>query len=129
MSLLQFITAIPWDVYRGTGCYVGTSTLVQALRQLGIDVALVTPQMTTSMFTATRVLFNESLRWRHFSGDATVGIDADGYSLAGRAAGLPHIACIEGVLVMRFASNEVSRGRAWRSRHTSKQKMPAAPPG
>ena len=45
MSLLQFITAIPLDVRRGSGCYVGTRTLVEALRQLGIDVAMVTPRI------------------------------------------------------------------------------------
>jgi glycosyltransferase involved in cell wall biosynthesis len=98
MSLLQFITAIPWDVRRGSGCYVGTHTLVEALRQFGIDVALITPRIITPMYTATRVLFNETLRWRHFSGDATIGIDVDGYAIAGRPAGLPHIACIKGVL-------------------------------
>jgi glycosyltransferase involved in cell wall biosynthesis len=98
MSLLQFITAVPWEVRRGSGCYVGTRTLVEGLRQLGIDVALVTPRIVTPMYTATRVLFNETLRWRHFIGDATIGIDADGYAIAGGPAGLPHIACIKGVL-------------------------------
>ena len=128
MSLLQFITAIPWDVYRGSGCYVGTSTLIQALRQLGIDIALVTPQMTTSIFTATRVLFNESLRWRHFSGDATVGIDADGYSLAGRAAGLPHIACIKGVLgdAVRFERGVTRASMAFQAHLEAKHARRAA---
>lgn len=98
MSLLQFITAAPWDVRRGSGCYVGTRTLVEALRQFGIEVRLVTPRIITPMYTATRILFNETLRWRHFIGDATIGIDADGYAMAGRAASAPHIACIKGVL-------------------------------
>jgi glycosyltransferase involved in cell wall biosynthesis len=98
MSLLQFITAVPWEVERGSGCYVGTRTLVEALRQLGVDIALVTPRIVTPVYTATRILFNETLRWRHFSGDATIGIDADGYSIAGRRSALPHIACIKGVL-------------------------------
>ncbi|HEY1213960.1 MAG TPA: glycosyltransferase family 4 protein [Bryobacteraceae bacterium] len=98
MSLLQFITAIPWDVRRGSGCYVGTRTLLEALRELGIEVALVTPRITTPIYTATRVLFNETLRRRHFSGDATIGIDVDGYAIAGTPAGLPHVACIKGVL-------------------------------
>jgi glycosyltransferase involved in cell wall biosynthesis len=102
MSTVQFITAIPWNVRRGSGCYVGTRTLANALRQAGIDVDLVTPRVTTPVYTATRVLFNETLRWRHFSGDVTIGIDADGYAIAGRStrytARIPHIACIKGVL-------------------------------
>jgi glycosyltransferase involved in cell wall biosynthesis len=98
MSLLQFITAIPWNVRRGSGCYVGTSTLVAALRNIGINVALITPRIVTPIYTTTRILFNETLRWRHFSGNATIGIDADGYAISGRATGIPHIACIKGVL-------------------------------
>ncbi len=98
MSLLQFITAIPLDVRRGSGCYVGTRTLAEALGQLGIDVEWVTPGTITPVYTVTRVLFNETLRWRRFRGNATVGIDADGYSIAGKPDRLPHIACIKGVL-------------------------------
>lgn len=98
MPLLQFITAVPLDVERGSGCYVGTRTLVEALRQLGINVALITPRIVTPVYTATRILFNETLRWRHFSSDATIGIDADGYAIAGRSAAPPHIACVKGVL-------------------------------
>jgi glycosyltransferase involved in cell wall biosynthesis len=98
MSLLHFITAVPWNVRRGSGCYVGTRTLVEALGHLGIDIALATPRIIMPVYTATRVLFNETLRWQHFGGDATIGVDADGYSIAGRAARLPHIACIKGVL-------------------------------
>jgi glycosyltransferase involved in cell wall biosynthesis len=122
MSRLQFITAIPWDVYRGSGCYIGTRTLIQALRQLGIDIALITPQMTTPMFTATRVLFNEFLRWRHFSGDATVGIDADGYAVAARAARVPHIACIKGVLAdaVRFERGFTRTSMAFQARLEAK---------
>jgi len=99
MSTVQFITAIPWNVRRGSGCYVGTRTLVEALRDVGINVALITPQITTPIYTATRVLFNETLRLRRFSGDVTIGIDADGYAIAGRSTSrIPHIACIKGVL-------------------------------
>jgi len=98
MSLLEFITAVPLDVRRGSGCYVGTRTLVEALQHLGIDVTWVTPRIITPVYTATRVLFNERLRWRRFRGDATIGIDADGYAIAGRPGTLPHIACIKGVL-------------------------------
>jgi glycosyltransferase involved in cell wall biosynthesis len=98
MNLFHFITAIPWNVYRGSGCYIGTQTLIEALRQLGIAIELVTPRIVTPVYTATRVVFNESLRGRRFSGAATIGIDADGYTIAGRSARLPHIACIKGVL-------------------------------
>jgi glycosyltransferase involved in cell wall biosynthesis len=39
------------------------------------------------------------LRWRHFRSDVTIGVDADGYSVAGKSTGrIPHIACIKGVL-------------------------------
>jgi glycosyltransferase involved in cell wall biosynthesis len=118
MSLLQFITAVPWDVRRGSGCYVGTRTLVEALRQFGIDVRLVAPRIVMPMYTATRILFNETLRWRHFTGDATIGIDADGYSMAGRAASLPHIACIKGVLgdAVRFERGMTRASMAFQAR-------------
>jgi len=98
MSLLEFITAVPWDVRRGSGCYVGTRTLIEGLRQSGMKVALITPRIVTPVYTATRVLFNETLRWRDFSGDVTIGVDADGYAIAGKKVRLPHIACIKGVL-------------------------------
>lgn len=98
MSQLHFITAIPQDVRQGSGCYVGTRTLVEALRQLGTDVTMVTPRVRTPVYTLTRILFNETLRWRNFDGHATVGIDADGYAIAGRRNSLPHVACVKGVL-------------------------------
>jgi glycosyltransferase involved in cell wall biosynthesis len=98
VSLLHFITAIPWNVRGGSGCYVGTRVLAEALRQAGIGVEMVTPRLHTPIYTATRILFNETLRWRDFPGDATIGIDVDGYRIAGRRNSLPHIACIKGVL-------------------------------
>ena len=98
MSLVQLITAIPLDVRRGSGCYVGTRTLVEGLRQLGIDVNMVTPRLFTPVYTATRILFNEMLRWRRFHADVTVGIDADGYAVAGRRGSIPHVACIKGII-------------------------------
>jgi glycosyltransferase involved in cell wall biosynthesis len=98
VSLLHFITAIPLDVRRGSGCYVGVHTLAGALRQVGVDVEMITPHVITPVYTLTRVLFNEALRWRRFSGDVTIGIDADGYTTAGARHSLPHIACIKGVL-------------------------------
>jgi glycosyltransferase involved in cell wall biosynthesis len=59
---------------------------------------MVTPRVHTPIYAATRILFNETLRWRNFPGDAVIGIDADGYRIAGRRNSLPHIACIKGVL-------------------------------
>ena len=98
VSHLDVITAIPLNVWQGSGCYVGTRTLVQSLRQLGIGVTMVTPAIKTPVYTATRILFNEALRWRHFRSDATIGIDADGYALARNGNSPPHVACIKGVL-------------------------------
>jgi glycosyltransferase involved in cell wall biosynthesis len=63
-----------------------------------MGVEMVTPRLHTPFHTATRILFNETLRWRNFRGDATIGIDADGYRVAGKKNSLPHIACIKGVL-------------------------------
>ncbi len=59
---------------------------------------MVTPRIITPVYAATRLLFNETLRWRQFDGDAMIGIDADGYAIAGRRNRPPHIACIKGVL-------------------------------
>jgi hypothetical protein len=98
VNLLRFITAIPWDVRRGSGCYVGTRTLIEALRQLGTNVTMTTPRFTVPVYAATRILFNETLRWRHLDGDATIGIYADGYTVAAKQNSPPHIACIKGVL-------------------------------
>lgn len=95
---LQLITAIPWNVRGGSGCYVATSTLAESLRRFGIPVELIRPTLPTPFFTTTRLLFNESLRWRRFDGAATIGVDADGYTVAGRRKKTPHIACIKGVL-------------------------------
>jgi glycosyltransferase involved in cell wall biosynthesis len=98
VNLLRFITAVPFDVRRGSGCYVGTRTLIEALRRLGTDVIIVRPRITTPVYALTRIVFNEQLRCRHLNGDATIGIDADGYAIAGRKNSPPHIACIKGVL-------------------------------
>ena len=106
MSLVQIITAIPLNFQRGSGCFVGTSTLISGLRDLGINVAMVTPRTITPNYTATRLLFNEGLRRRTFACSATIGIDADGYSIPRRPGSPPHIACIKGVLgdAVRFES-------------------------
>jgi glycosyltransferase involved in cell wall biosynthesis len=59
---------------------------------------VIRPVIKTPVYTATRLLFNESLRWRRFTSAATIGIDADGYALPRRRNSPPHIACIKGVL-------------------------------
>ncbi|HKS75416.1 MAG TPA: hypothetical protein VJQ82_19565, partial [Terriglobales bacterium] len=71
-SGLDFITAIPWNVREGSGCYVGTSTLAESLRRLGIDVRLTQPRVAAPYFTLTRLLFNETLRRRQFGAAATI---------------------------------------------------------
>ncbi len=107
---------------------MGTRTLVEAVRQLGIEVGLVAPRFVTPIYTATRVLFNETLRWRHFSGDATVGIDADGYAIAGRAGRLPHIACVKGVLgdAVPFEQGVTRASMAFQARLEAKHARRAA---
>ena len=123
MNRLQFITAIPPNVRQGSGCYVGTRTLVDGLRALGIGVAVVRPQIHLPGFTPTRLLFNESLRWRQpFEADATIGIDADGYAIAGRRNSPPHIACIKGVIgdAVRFETGVTRASMAFHARLEAK---------
>jgi glycosyltransferase involved in cell wall biosynthesis len=96
--LLDFITTIPQDVYRGSGCFVGIQTLAKGLGQLSCDVAMITPEFHLPIPAIERFIFNEQLRWHTFrSGAITVGFDADGYSIAGRKR-RPHIASIKGVI-------------------------------
>jgi glycosyltransferase involved in cell wall biosynthesis len=118
MNLLHFLTAIPQNIQRGSGCYVGTRTLVEGLRRCWTGVETVVPTIQLPNFTATRVLFNEALRVRNFRGDATVGIDADGYSIGGRRPRLPHIACIKGVLAdaVRFENGPTRASLAFHAR-------------
>jgi hypothetical protein len=42
---LDFITTIPQDVYRGSGCFVGIQTLAKGLAQLRCNVAMITPEL------------------------------------------------------------------------------------
>jgi glycosyltransferase involved in cell wall biosynthesis len=94
----QFITAIPLNVQKGSGCFVGIKTLATGIRALGGEVNFVTPQFHLPVYAAERVLFNHMLRYRKFSSDDTiVGFDADGYSIAGRRSAL-HVADIKGVI-------------------------------
>jgi len=81
-------------------------------------VEIVRPQIRLPVFTATRLLFNETLRWRDFSAGATVGIDADGYSVARKPNSPPHIACIKGVLgdAVRFETGITRASMAFHSK-------------
>ena len=117
MNSLQFISAIPWDVWKGSGCYVATRTLITALRQCGIQVELIQPAIATPVYTATRLLFNESLRWRHFNSAATIGIDVDGYAIPRTRRSPPHIACIKGVLgdAVRFEAGATRASLAFQA--------------
>ena len=118
MNVLQFKTAIPWDVCKGSGCYVGTRSLIEALRGPGIRVDVVRPRIITPVYMANRLLFNESLRWRSFNCTATIGIDADGYAISRGRNAPPHIACIKGVLgdAVRFEAGATRASLAFQAR-------------
>jgi glycosyltransferase involved in cell wall biosynthesis len=105
-------------VREGSGCYVGTRTLIEALRGLGVDVRTVAPNTLTPVYTLTRILFNETLRWQKLHADATVGIDVDGYAVAGRRNAPPHVACIKGVLgdAVRFERGRTRASLALQAR-------------
>ncbi len=94
----QFITAIPQNVQRGSGCFVGIQTLTKGLRALDdVEVDLTVPQINVSPFSLERVIFNESLSPLQFTADYVVGFDLDGYRVAGKTKP-PYIAAIKGVL-------------------------------
>jgi glycosyltransferase involved in cell wall biosynthesis len=102
---LRFITSTPLDVSRGSGTYVGITALAQALENLGVEIELLTPSFRFPIYTAQRLLFNQTLRFRRLPPcDATIGFDMDGYTLAHPSS--PHIASIKGVIAdeMRFES-------------------------
>jgi glycosyltransferase involved in cell wall biosynthesis len=95
---MDFITTIPQDVYRGSGCFVGIQTLAKGLAQLNCDVAMITPELHLPVMALEQFIFNEHLRWRTFRpGAITVGFDAAAYSIAGRKH-RPHVASIKGVI-------------------------------
>src|ERR1700677_5173114 len=62
------------NVCKGSGCYVGTRTLMEDLRGPWIRFDVVRPRIITPVYTTTRLLFNESLRWRSFNSAATISI-------------------------------------------------------
>lgn len=108
----QFITAIPPNVWEGSGCFMGIDTLAKGIRILGGEVKFVTPRYDLPAYAAKRTLFNHMLRYQQFSQhDTIVGFDADGYSIAGRHRS-PHVASIKGVIadVLPY-----ERGTTWAS--------------
>ena len=109
---LDFITTIPQDVFRGSGCFVGIQTLAKGLAQLNCDVKMITPQFHLPVLALEQIIFNEQLRWRAFGPDViTVGFDADSYSIAARR-NRPHVASIKGVIadVIPFESGAAKAG-------------------
>src|SRR5690348_17046273 len=101
---IRFITSTPLDVSRGSGTFVGITTLAKSLRSQGASVELVTPSFQFPIYTVQRLFFNQALRVRRMPPtDVTVGFDMDGYALSGHRSAL-HIASIKGVIAdeMRF---------------------------
>ena len=94
MNVLQLITSIPLDVRWGSRCYIGTSTLVEGLCRRWTSVEIITLLTITPGYTATRLLFDKSLRWRRFDGFVTISTDADGYAIAHERHSPPQIAPI-----------------------------------
>ena len=103
---LRFLTSTPLDVARGSGTYVGMTTLADSLRRRGVEIEWVTPSIKLPVYTLQRLIFNRQLRARQMHPvDATVGFDMDGYTLV-RKPGSRHVASIKGVIAdeMRFES-------------------------
>jgi glycosyltransferase involved in cell wall biosynthesis len=103
---IRFISSTPMNVFQGSGTYVGIETLARSIRSLGVQVDIVTPRLQFPVLPVQRLLFNQSLRFRHPDDyDVTVGFDMDGYTIAG-ACKNAHVASIKGVIAdeMRFES-------------------------
>jgi len=103
---LRFLTSTPLEVSRGSGTYVGMTTLAESLRKRGVEVEWATPSIKLPVYTLQRLVFNRQLRTRRMTPvDVTVGFDMDGYTLVGSGEGR-HVASIKGVIAdeMRFES-------------------------
>jgi glycosyltransferase involved in cell wall biosynthesis len=114
----QFITAIPLNVWKGSGCFVGIKTLAAGIRALGEEVNFVTPGLHLPVYAAGRMLFNHLLRYRKFSThDTIVGFDADGYAVAGRHSSR-HVAEIKGVIadVLPYETGATRASMAYQAR-------------
>ena len=94
----RFITSTPLNVRQGSGTFAGITTLAKFLRLSGHVVEMITPTLRFPVYTAQRLIFNETLRFsRQVPDSITVGFDMDGYSVAGKRSSL-HIASIKGVI-------------------------------
>src|SRR5262249_45127431 len=103
---LSFITSTPQNVEHGSGTFVGIQALARALRNLGIEVEIVAPQIAFPIYTLQRLFFNLWLwvRSRPYC-DVIVGFDMDGFALVPQRHRL-HVASIKGVIAdeLRFES-------------------------
>jgi glycosyltransferase involved in cell wall biosynthesis len=103
----RFITSTPLSIVRGSGTFAGITTLAKFLRLSGETVEFITPTLKFPIYTIERLVFNETLRFRHPSPSdmVTVGFDMDGYALAGNGHGF-YVASIKGVIAdeMQFES-------------------------
>ena len=95
---LDFITTIPQDVYRGSGCFVGIQTLAKVSAQLNCDVEMITPDLHLPVLTLER-LSSTSFCDGGRSGrtQSPSALMQAAYSIAGRKQ-RPHVASIKGVI-------------------------------
>ena len=95
---IRFYTSTPQNTVKGSGTYTATSTLVDSLRRIGVRVEVIGTKVQLPVYTAERVLYNRWITRLDRSGcDVTVGVDLDGYRVAG-TGGPPHVAAIKGVI-------------------------------
>jgi glycosyltransferase involved in cell wall biosynthesis len=108
---IAFLTSTPLDFARGSGTFVGISTLARAAEALGAEIGFFTPSTRFPVYTLERLWFNRGLRHVDFRGfDAIAGFDMDGYLVPPRH-GVPHVASIKGVIAdeMRFEGGVTRR--------------------
>jgi glycosyltransferase involved in cell wall biosynthesis len=120
---IGFLTSTPLDVVKGSGTFVGLSTLAAALRRMGVEVEIVAPGFRFPIYTARRWWFNHQLSRRRWDGfDLLVGFDMDGYRIAGRT-GRPQVASIKGVIADELRLERgitrltMSMQAAWEAEH------------
>ena len=128
VSLLHFITAIPLMCGEEAGATSGRARWSKRFVSSASMSRWSLRACQTPVYTVTRILFNETLRWRQFAGEATIGIDADGYAIAGRRQFAFRISRVsKESWATQCVSREAPRGRAWRFRRGLRQNMPGAP--
>jgi glycosyltransferase involved in cell wall biosynthesis len=93
------ISTTPHNVLQGSGTFVSSVTLARTLEQQGHTVRTIAPQRPPGIagHTLQRYVFNISLSPDLVAGaDAVLGLDMDGFTLAGRVQ--PFVSYIQGVL-------------------------------